>query len=77
MAFIYGTDDEVINKRIDQVTCLQGHPWPGVVTVKFPISSYLYLMDGLNKAPSWTVYPTNLRECIEKSTSIIRAGNQG
>lgn len=50
---------------------------PGVVTVKFPTTSYVYLMDGLNKLPTWTVYPKQLKDCIEKSTHIVRSGYQG
>ena len=47
------------------------------MTVKFPVNAYLTLTEGLNKLPSWTVYPSHLKECIEKSAAIIRTGTQG
>jgi hypothetical protein len=50
---------------------------PGVVPVKFPTTSYVYLMEGLNKLPTWTVYPKQLKDCIEKSTHIVRSSYQG
>lgn len=38
----------------------------------FPAASFARLMEGLNKLPTWTVYPSKLAECIKATTLILQ-----
>ena len=38
----------------------------------FPSAAFLQLSEGLNRLPTWTVYPASLAECLQATTEITR-----
>ena len=50
----------LLTRTLELKMRVQGNARWGVVTVKFPVNAYLTLTEGLNKLPSWTVYPSHL-----------------
>ena len=41
--------------------------------ISFPADSFLQLMEGVNKLPTWTVYPKQLCACIKATAAIVRS----
>jgi hypothetical protein len=38
----------------------------------FPQAAYIQLTEGLNRLPSWTVYPAALADCLQATVEITR-----
>eukprot|EP00959_Pyramimonas_sp_CCMP1952_P190038 3975718-Pyramimonas_sp.AAC.1 len=73
----YDSEDMVLGNEFTHLTGdIDGAPRISLALDIFPFSDFAMLLDGLNRLPSWTVYPIQLANCLKATTRIL-ASEQG